>query len=307
MVNTLAPIILFVYNRPNHTRQVVESLLANPLAKDSNLYIYSDAPKDLSSQEKVTEVRNYIHSITGFKNITIIERERNFGLAENIIDGVSKIVNKYGKIIVLEDDIVVSPVFLEYINHALNHYEKENKVWSISAWNYPLDPNPIQEDTFFWRIPHCWGWGTWKDRWQYYRRDLQWVQDNFTKKDIYEVSLHNTSDYWKHFVLNKRGKIKTWAIFWYLNAYKHHALTLMPKYSYVKQIGFDGSGIHCGEDKTMDGHFVWEKFPITYPKKIQEKQENLMAIQKFCKKNQKPFFQRIINKIYNSFFKRNVF
>lgn len=301
-MNLLAPILLFVYNRPSHTRQTIEALLSNPLAKESEIFIYSDAPKDQKDQEKVQEVREYIHSITGFKNITIIERERNFGLADSIIDGVTSIVNQYGKIIVLEDDIVVSRVFLEYMNNSLNHYEKESKVWSISAWNYPLDPNPLQEDTFFWRIPHCWGWATWKDRWQYFKRDIQWVERNFTQKDIYEISLHNSSDYWRHFLYNKNGKAKTWAIFWYLTAYKHSGLTLMPKISLIKQIGFDASGSNCGVNDPLDSDIISDTLPCHYPETITENSTALYAIIDFHKRTRLNLFQRIINKL-RSFFK----
>lgn len=304
---SLAPIILFTYNRPNHTQQVIDSLLNNPLAKNSDIFIYSDAPKNQEAQKKVDEVRSYIHSITGFKNITIIEREKNLGLADNIINGVTNIINQYKRVIVLEDDIVVSPVFLDYMNNALNHYEQEKKVWCISAWNYPLDPNPIKDDTFFWRIPHCWGWATWDDRWKYYRRDIQWVEENFTKQAIRDINLDGSENFWNHFLLNKQNKIKTWAIFWYLIAYKRQALTLMPKYSYVKQIGFDGSGIHCGNDKTMDNDFVWENFPITYPLIIQEDLKFLKAIQNFYRKRKKNILQKIINKISQILFKKKVF
>lgn len=300
-MNSLAPIILFVYNRPSHTQQTIEALLKNPLAKESEIFIYSDAPKDQKTQEKVQEVREYIHSITGFKNITIIERERNCGLADNIIDGVTTIINQYNKVIVLEDDIVVSPVFLNYMNDALNKYKSEKKVWNISAWNYPLDPNPIKEDTFFWRIPHCWGWATWKDRWQYFKRDIAWVENNFSKDDIYEISLHHTSDYWEHFLFNKKQKKKTWAIFWYLIAYKHQALTLMPKISFIKQIGFDSSGTNCFSDDPLQSDVVSNILPSIYPSEIIESMEALHGIMDFHKKHRRNIFQKITSRLKRFF------
>lgn len=300
-MNDFAPIILFVYNRPVHTKQAIEALLVNPLAKDSDLYIYSDAPKNQDAQTKVDEVRDYIHSIQGFKSITFIEREKNFGLADNIIDGVTTIINQYGKIIVLEDDIVVSPVFLEYMNNTLDYYENELKVWSISAWNYPLDPNPIKEDTFFWRIPHCWGWATWKNRWQHYARDIEWVKNNFSKCDIFEVDLQNTAQYWRHFVLNKQNKMKTWAIFWYLHAYKHNALTLMPKISYIRQIGFDDSGSNCKTNDPLASELISDHLPCSYPKSIEESPIALQAIMDFHRKHQTPFFLKIYKKLKSLF------
>lgn len=296
---TLAPIILFVYNRPNHTKQSIEALLQNSLSKESNLFIYSDAPKNQDAISSVQEVRDYIHTITGFKTITIIERERNFGLADSIIGGVTDVINQYGKAIVLEDDIVTSPAFLEYMNIALNKYEQEEKVWSISAWNYPLDPNPIQEDTFFWRIPHCWGWATWKDRWIHYKRDIQWVENNFNKSDICHINLEGTADYWKHYLSNKKQKIKTWAIFWYLIAYKHNKLTLMPKEPLIWQIGFDNSGVDCSADTTLANKTFILNAPTSFPDIIQENRIALEAIRSFHLQHKKTLLQRIFNKIFS--------
>ena len=134
-MNKLAPIVLFVYNRPEHTKLTVMALQKNELARESELFIYSDAPKNLDVKVKTDEVRKYIKSISGFKKIIIIEREKNWGLAASIIDGVTKIINEYGKIIVLEDDLVTSSYFLKFMNEALEFYKNEDKVWHISGWN----------------------------------------------------------------------------------------------------------------------------------------------------------------------------
>jgi hypothetical protein len=163
-----APIILFVYNRPWHTKQTVEALQKNELAKDSELFIYSDAPRDASAEQAVQEVREYIRNIDGFKNITIVERDENWGLAKSIIDGVTKIVNEYGKVIVLEDDHVTSKYFLNYMNDALEFYKDTKEVWHISGWNYPLGGIFSSKKTFLWRVMNCWGWATWADRWQHF-------------------------------------------------------------------------------------------------------------------------------------------
>lgn len=296
-MNNLAPIILFVYNRPNHTKRVINALKLNPLASQSKLFIFSDGPKDKNTENKVQAVREYIKTINGFKEITIFEKNENIGLAESIINGVTKIINKYQKAIILEDDIEVTPIFLEYMNFALNKYCDHPKVWSISAWNYPVMLPNISEDTFFWRIPHCWGWATWSNRWQYFKRDIKWVEQNFSKQDIYEISLHNSSEYWNHFVLNKKGRIKTWAIFWYLTAYKHKALTLMPKTSIIKQIGLDSSGSHCTSDDPLASDIVATTIPKTFPRDVIENNDALNEIIKFHKKYKRNIFKRIISKI----------
>lgn len=144
----ISPIVLFVYNRPWHTKQTIESLKSNELAQESELFIYSDAAKDNDEIENVNEVRKYIETLDGFKKVTIIKREQNWGLADSIIDGVTKIVNEYGKIIVLEDDLVTSPYFLKFMNEALDFYENEEKVWHISGWNYPINNSKHNQNTF---------------------------------------------------------------------------------------------------------------------------------------------------------------
>ena len=129
----LAPILLFVYNRPDHVKRGIESLLANNLAKDSELYIFSDAAKNSETQTAVDEVRRFIHTIQGFKEIHYVERTENWGLARNIIDGVTSLVNQYGKVIVLEDDLIVAPYFLQFMNDALETYQDEENVCHIQA------------------------------------------------------------------------------------------------------------------------------------------------------------------------------
>ena len=127
-INKLAPIALFVYNRPDHARRTIEALRANILANESDLIVFSDAPKPETQVEKVVEVRQYIRQIVGFRSVTIVERESNFGLARSIVDGVTTTLKKYGRIIVLEDDMVTSPYFLTYMNEALEKYAEDDRV-----------------------------------------------------------------------------------------------------------------------------------------------------------------------------------
>jgi acetyltransferase-like isoleucine patch superfamily enzyme len=244
-----APIALFVYNRPAHTRRTVEALLKNELAEESELIIFSDAPKSSEQAEAVNEVRQYIRQIDGFKSVTIVERETNFGLARSIIEGVTKVVNESGRIIVLEDDLVTSPYFLDFMNAALDTYQNNEKVMHISGSTYPIES--MESETFFLRIPLCWGWGTWSRAWSKFDNDIS-IMARFNKKMIKTFNFNNTYPYWEQLVLNRSGKISTWFVFWYANVFLSEGLTLFPSRSLVRNIGFDESGTHCNSSSDYD-------------------------------------------------------
>ena len=166
---TYAPIVLFIYNRPDHTRQTLEALSKNTLASESELYIFADGSKENATKEqleKIHQTRQIAHSQLWCKSVSIIESSVNKGLAASIISGVTEIINKFGKIIVLEDDIVTGKYFLEYMNAALQKYENEKRVWHITGWRDPV-PTNIDNSSFFYPTMDCWSWATWADRWQF--------------------------------------------------------------------------------------------------------------------------------------------
>ena len=185
-----APIALIVYNRLTNTKETVNALSKNMLAKESDLTIFSDGPKADKDIEKVNEVRNYLKTITGFKSITIIESAVNKGLAASIISGVTEIVNKYTRIIVLEDDLVTSPYFLTYMNDALEMYENEEKVASIHGFIYPVKKE--LPETFFIKGADCWGWATWKRAWDLFESDgLKLLNELKNRKLTKEFNFNN--------------------------------------------------------------------------------------------------------------------
>jgi hypothetical protein len=292
--NKLAPIVLFVYNRPWHTQQTVEALQKNELANESELFIYSDEAKNEDARESVTEVQEYIDNIGGFKKITIIKREKNWGLANSIIGGVTKIVNKYGKIIVLEDDLVTSAYFLKFMNESLEMYEKDKKVASIHGYIYPIDNLP---NTFFIKGADCWGWATWKDRWEFFEQDgAKLLKELNSKRLTKEFDFNNNYQFLKMLKDQIKGKNNSWAIRWYASAFLKNMITLYPGKSYVQNIGFDNQGTHCKADTNvfnveLSNNLVLEKI------KIQEDLHARKQIESYLKTVKLNLLQKIILKI----------
>ena len=178
----LAPIVIFTYNRPWHTQQTVEALLKNEYASESDLIIFSDAPKNEAAKKGVEETRSYIRNITGFKSLRIIERDRNFGLANNIIDGVTSIVNEFGRIIILEDDLLTSPYFLKFMNEALDKYEKVEEVVSVHGYLYPVKEEV--PTNFFLKHTDSLGWGTWKESWKVFNPNGTYLLAEIERREL---------------------------------------------------------------------------------------------------------------------------
>jgi hypothetical protein len=258
-----APVVLFTYNRVRHTCSVLEALATNDLANNTDLICYSDGYKTNIDAPAVREVRAVLQRVNGFRSVTIIERDCNWGLADNIVDGVTTVVNKYGKTIVLEDDIVPCPFFLRYMNDALNRYADDAQVMHVSAYMVPVNPHGLQ-DSFFLRVTSCWGWGTWDRAWRHFRRDSHFFIDAFSMKDIRSFNLENSYNYWDQLLANHRGIVRTWAVFWYASVFLAKGYCLHPCKSLVINIGHDGSGTHCQKNPILqndDGCPVSE-FPL---------------------------------------------
>lgn len=279
----LAPIVLFVYNRLPHAKQTVEALQKNYLASESDLIIYSDGAKNEQAFSQVNEVREYLKTITGFKSVFIIERDKNWGLADNIIDGVTEIVNKYGTIIVLEDDMLTSQYFLKYMNEALEFYEYEQNVISIHGYNYPVKEN--LPDTFFLKGADCWGWATWKRGWNLFEQDGKKLYDEIVNKKLKnEFNFYNSYDYLDMLKRQCEGKNNSWAVRWYASAFLKNKLTLYPGKSLVNNIGLDGSGTHCANGSNLSAELKNNMIKIGNIT-IEENQIAKKAIRNFFQKN----------------------
>ena len=249
---SLAPIALFVYNRPEHTLQTLQALEYNDLAKESILYVFCDGPKFGAGEKElkaIQETRNIVKSKSWCGRTIIKESEENMGLANSIIEGVTKTVNQHGKIIVLEDDIVTSRGFLNYMNEALEKYNNNISCMSINAYLPPFK-NKGDKAFFIENGTSTWGWGTWKRAWKYFNSDANYLLrrlKSLPSSELKRFNWHNSYNYFK--MLNDfiNGKNNSWGIRWYTSVFLKNGFGLFPPYSFVQNIGHDGSGEHCGE------------------------------------------------------------
>ena len=274
---TYAPILLFTYNRLTHTQHCIESLQQNLLAPDSELFIYSDAAKTKEQEDEVHAVRSYLHTIQGFKQITIIERKENWGLARNIIDGVTTQVNAYGKVIVLEDDLIVAPHFLEFMNDALEVYKNELRVGHIQACDFTK--NPSLPDTFLIKWTGSWGWATWDRAWKHFNSDGKALLAELeSKKLTYTFDFNGKYGFTRMLRRQIEGKNNSWAIRWNASLFLKNILSLNVGRSLVQNVGFDGSGTNCGGGGLYASAIYLKKLPVV---PISPIEENLQARQAY--------------------------
>src|SRR3972149_1142219 len=289
----ITPIILFVYNRPFHTKLVIDALLKNELANRTPLIIYSDGAKREYHVEAVRNVREIIHKIKGFANIEIIERKINIGLADSIISGVDEVLNKYDQTIVLEDDLITSPFFLQYMNDALRLYSDREKVASVHGYCYPVQRQ--MPDTFFLKGADCWGWGTWKRAWKTYERNpfvllSQLSNNNLIKKFDYNGTVNN----FKMLRKQAAGKIDSWAIRWHASCFLKNMFTLYPGKSLIRNIGNDQTGTHTLTTNDYDVDIANEGIDLVEIK-VEERQEILNIVESYFKSIRMNYFQKLIS------------
>ena len=269
----LAPILLFAYNRPRHLQHTVEALAHNPLAQESELFVFSDGARTEDDREDVELVRSYIHTIEGFKTVHRIERDRNYGLAANIIDGVTDIVNRYGRVIVLEDDLVPAPGFLQFMNDALDTYADEPRVGHIQA--YDFTQNPRLPETFLIKFTGSWGWATWQRAWQHFNPDGQYLLNELHRRHLTRrFDFNGKYGFTRMLRRQVEGKNNSWAIRWNASLFLQDILSLNVGRSLVQNEGFDGSGTHCGADHLYEARLYKERLRV---EKISPVTENLEA------------------------------
>ena len=278
---SLAPIALFAYNRLDHLRQTLASLAANDLASRSALRIYSDAPKSAAHEAGVLAVRNYLKTVTGFGSVTIVEQPTNKGLAASVIDGVTELCREADRVIVLEDDLVLAPAFLEFMNGALERYRGADRVMQVSGYMFPVKHPDRLPEIFFTRLPNSWGWATWSRAWSAFNPDarslLARIEGDRRGSDF---DIDGSYGYLDMLRMQTSGQVDSWAVRWYASMFVADGLCVRPARSLVQNAGFDGTGMHCDETPAFDvalsdaraGH---------WPDKIEECPEAIAAVAQF--------------------------
>lgn len=243
-----APVALFVYNRPYHTKRTLDALEKNFLALETPLYIFIDAPSSNLACSQCNAVLKCVSSVRGFASVRLLHRENHIGLANSIIDGVQMLCAIYGRVIVLEDDLETSPHFLHYMNDALDLYANDESVGSISAYLYPVRLPRELPDTIMLRFPMSWGWGTWARCWNLFERDGTKLRDLLKTRrmtgSFNSIGIGNSMS-----MLNNQiaGRNDSWFIRWHASLFLAKKKSLAPSRSLINNIGLDGTGVHCSK------------------------------------------------------------
>ena len=303
-MQTYAPIALFTYNRADKTKKVVESLIQNKEAKYSDLFIFSDGPKTEAKAAGVAENRKYIHIISGFNSVNIIEREKNWGLANNLIAGITEVINKYGKVIVVEDDLILSPYFLKFMNDGLEKYNDDDRVGTICGYVLPVKKS--LPETYFLYFMHPWGWATWKRSWELLNTDTNYLLRKMRFK-VKKFNLGGNCGSYGNLYCQKVGLVDSWYIRFYASLFLNKKINLFPGITMVTNSGMDGSGTHCGKDLQNTNNFEIGIKPIEIKTIKVEEAESVYNIFKafydaqvhiFCVKRQlivlKSFVRRLL-------------
>ncbi len=293
-MNILAPIVVFTYNRPEHTLRAFNALLKNPLANESDIIIYSDSAKTANHNKAVDEVRSFLSEITGFRSKKVIHRDNNFGLAESIIQGVTGVLQESEKVIVLEDDLVVSPYFLEYMNEALDQFVDDNRVISVHGYVYPVDIK--LPEAFFLPGADCWGWATWRRGWEIFEPNGQYLLDELVRRHlIQEFDYNGAYPFSNMLKAQVKGANDSWAIRWHASAFLAGKLTLYPGRSLVHNSGNDGSGTHCGTSDSMGIKLSETKINLNNIA-VESSRIGREAFEIFFRQSQKSLLHRLLEK-----------
>ena len=296
----ISPIIIFTYNRIDHLDTLIRSLKKNNLFADSKVFVFSDGPKNEIDKKKIENIRIFLKKNLPIHKSEIIERDVNLGLSRNVISGITDAFKTYDQLIILEDDLEVSPFFLNYMNDALNMYKSVDNVASISGYMYPIDPKKFSNDYFFLNLVESWGWGTWKRAWNIFENDSLQLKKKIDEKQLAnEFNFESGISYYKMLTDNINGLNDSWAVRWYASTFLKNMNTLFPSKSFVKNIGVDDSGEHCSYTTVYDTLVNFDYKKLEKNHNLESLSDRLVVQSFFRKIKYKRYLDNVINKIKN--------
>lgn len=294
----LAPIVLFAYNRPDHLLKCLESLAASTLAKESDLFVFSDGPKKNATEKEIDsvhKVREILKQKNWCKTVTIKESPVNQGLAKSVESGVTEIVNRYGKIIVLEDDLLVSKHFLSFMNEALKVYANSEQVFSVNGYMFPIKFS--EKGCILLPYISTWGWGTWKEKWKIYNSHISQSEKDLIAKNPLMRKKFNLADYDYTSMLDFENN--SWGIKWYHAIFKRNGLSMFPTQTLVKNIGNDGTGTNQMSTKDTDSFSDETLLHVSYETKVNAQLLNEYKL--YFTQKPKSSFKQILGNLKNIF------
>ena len=314
MDTTLSPIVLFAYNRPFHTERTLNQLQKNKLAAESILYIYCDGIKENAPDktiQNIKEVRKIVKEKQWCKDVFIIESEHNKGLSQSIKTGVSEIIEKYGRVIVMEDDLITSPAFLSFMNKSLDYYSNRKTVFSIGGYNMPSTmmkiPDDYDYDVFVCLRNESWGWATWADRWN----QIDWNVLNYNtmlqNPQLQEAFNRGGDDVFEMLQAQQTGKLDIWSIQFTMAHFVNHAVSIIPTVSYVDNSGLDGSGENCTPNDSLWNNQLNTNEDIQFLNILYEDKRIINAFYNANCKIKRPLWQKILNRLSRLLGRKNVF
>lgn len=276
-----SPIALFVYNREDHFIKTYKALSECRQASKSELFIFSDGAKNLKNEDAVEAVRKAADDIVNdgkFKSVTVIKSPENKGLARSIIEGVTELLNKFGTIIVLEDDCVASPYLLTYMNKCLKFFNDDKTVGSVAGYTPPINIDEYQNDIFLAKRSCSWGWATWRDRWDNVDWEMKFMKSFYDDYSLVKDLNSNGNDRFMRLYRQSKKNTQSWSIRFGAHHVINNYSVVYPKYSYIRNVGCDATGVHS---KAEDAELIKvnldkaieepEIGKVNFDKKIQKK------------------------------------
>jgi hypothetical protein len=276
-------VAIFAFNRPNHLLNCLNSIIKNPQSDKFDFVIFVDGPRNSDDAKYINESIQVAKNFAKYLNINVIANEVNLGLSKSLVSGINKVFNSADQIIVIEDDLIVGRNFLDFMMNGLERYRDDIQVASIHGFTY--DFLKQDESSYFLQGADCWGWATWKDRWESVEWDSKKLLEDLRNLNLLRsFDLEGAYPYSRLLERQMLGKVDSWAIRWHASMFIQGRFTLYPSKSLVENTGFDGSGTHTKQSLEVRDYKIDEVKISEFPKTIEENPIVLKQLKYFLRR-----------------------